>query len=115
MRRALLRNVKECRKILSPTADTHRDHDLDLLKTHIRHAVDLLSDPYLPFEMTEKLRADVRLVHKALLQEKIEVEPLKTSKKEKRPELNMDDDEIDPSYWESDGAELDEPELDVVL
>jgi len=98
---ALLKDIKECRKKLLPTADTHRDHDLDLLKTHVGHAVDLLSDPCLPFEVTDGFRDNVKLVHKALLQEKVEVEPPKTSKKEKRPELCMDDDE-DPLYWESD-------------
>ena len=112
MQRALLKDIKECRKKLLPTADTHRDHDLDLLKAHVGRAVNLLSDPYLPFEVTDDLRANVGLVHKALLQEKVEVEPPKTSKKGKRPKLNMDGDENDLSYWESDDAELDE--LDVL-
>ena len=103
MQRALLRDIKECRKKLLPTADIHRDHNLDLLKMHVGHAVDLLSDPCLPFEVTDDLRANVGLVHKALLQEKVNVEPLKTSKKEKRQELCMDDDEND---W--DDAEFDE-------
>jgi hypothetical protein len=103
VQRALLRDIKECRKKLLPTADIHRDHNLDLLKTHVGHAVDLLSDPCLPFEVTDDLRANVGLVHKALLQEKVNVEPPKTSKKEKRQELCMDDDEND---W--DDAELDE-------
>ena len=110
MQRALLKDIKECRKKLIPTADTHRDHDLDLLKTHVGHAVDLLSDPCLPFELTDDLRANVGLVRKALLQEKVKVEPPKTSKKDKRPELCMDDDENDLSYL--DDAELDE--LDVL-
>ena len=106
MQRTLLKDIKECRKKLSPTADTHRDHNLDLLKTHVGHAVDLLSDPYLPFEVTDDLRANVGLVHKALLQEKVEVDPPKTSRKEKRPKLCMDN-ENDLSYWESDDAEPD--------
>ena len=109
----MLKGIKECRKKLLPTADTHRDHDLDLLKKHVGHAVDLLTDPYLPFEVTDDLRDNVGLVRKALLQEKVEVELPKTSRKEKRPKLNMDDDENDLSYWESDDAELDE--LDHVL
>ena len=109
MRRALLKGIKECRKKLYPTADTHRDHDLDLLKTHVGHAVDLLSDPHLPFEVTKDLQNNVGLVHKALLQEKVEVEPPKTSRKGKKPKVNMDDDdENDLSYWESDDAELEE-------
>ena len=103
MQRALLKDIKECRKKLLPTADIHRDHNLDLLKTHVGHAVDLLSDPCLPFEVTDDLRANVGLVHKALLQEKVNVEPPKTSKKEKRRGLCMDDDGDD---W--DDAELDE-------
>ena len=79
----MLKDIKECRKKLLPTADTHHDHDLDLLKTHISHAVDLLSDPCLPFEVTDELRDNVGLVRKALFQEKVEVtvEPPKTSKK----------------------------------
>ena len=76
-------------------------------KTHVGHAVDLPSDPRLPFEMTNDLRANVGLVRKALLQEKVEIEPPKTSEKEKRPELCMDDDENELSYWESDDEELD--------
>lgn len=112
MQRALLKSIKECRKKLLPTADTHRDHNLDLLKTHVGHAVDLLSDPYLPFKVTKDLRANVALVHKALLREKVEVEPPKTSKEPKRPKLNMDDDENDLLLaWESDDAELDEDVL----
>ena len=112
MQRVLLKSIKECRKKLLPTADTHRDHDLDLLKTHVGEAVGLLSDPCLPFEMTNDLRDNVKLVHKALLQEKVEVEPPKTSKKEKRPKLIMDDDdENDLSYLESDDSELDELEV----
>ena len=111
MQRALLKNIKECRKKLIPTADTHRDRDLDLLKTHVGHAVDLLSDPCLPFELTDDLRANVGLVRKAFLQEKVKVEPPKTSKNKKRPALCMDDDENDFSCL--DDAELDE--LDVVL
>ena len=109
MQRKLLKDIKECRKKLLPTADIHRDHDLDLLKTHVGHAVDLLSDPCLPFEVADDLRANVELVHKAFLQEKVEVtvEPPKTSKKEKRPDCCMDDVEDDLSYWESDEAELD--------
>ena len=101
MCRALLKGIKECRKKLLPTADTHRDHDLDLLKTHVGHAVVLLSDPCLPFEMTDDLRDNVRLVHKALIQEKVKVEPPKTSRQDKRPKLNMDDDEDYLSYWGS--------------
>jgi len=80
---ALLKDIKECRKKLLPTADTHRDHDLYLFKTHVGHAVNLLSDPCLPFEVTDDFRDNVKLVHKALLQEKVEVEPPKTSKKRK--------------------------------
>jgi hypothetical protein len=112
----LLKGIKECRKKLLPTADTHLDHDLDLLKMHVGHAVVLLTDPYLPFEMTEDMRVNVGLVHKALIQEKVEVEPPKTSRKEKRPKLNMDDEDDEDylSYWEtrSDDAEIDE--LDVL-
>ena len=108
-----MKGIKECRKKLLPTANTHRDHDLASLKKHVGHAVDLLSDPCLPFELTDDLRDNVGLVRKALLQEKVEVELPKTSRKEKRPKLNMDDDENDLSYWESDDAELDE--LDHVL
>ena len=67
MQRALLKDIKECRKKLCPTADTHRDHDLDLLKTHVGHAVDLLSNPCLPFEVTDDLRANVGLVHKDMM------------------------------------------------
>lgn len=111
MQRTLLRDIKEFRKNLIPTADTHRDHDLDLLKTHVGHAVDLLSGPCLPFEMTKDLRDNVDLVRKALLHEKVEVEPPKTSKKEKRPDLCMDDDENDISYWESDDAELESTDI----
>jgi hypothetical protein len=62
--------------------------------------------------MTDDLRANVGLVRRALLQEKVEVEQPKTSRNERRPKLNMDDDENDLSYWESDDAELDE--LDVL-
>jgi hypothetical protein len=113
LQRALLKGIKECRKKLYPTADTHRDHDLDLLKTHVDHAVELLCDPCIPFEMTDDLRANVGLVRRALLQEKVEVEQPKTSRNGKRPKLNMDDDEEnDLSYWESDDADLDE--LDVL-
>ena len=109
----MLKDIKECRKKLLPTADTHHDHDLDLLKTHVRHAVDLLSDPCLLFKPTDDLQANLGHVRKALLQEKVEIEAPKTSKKEKRPNLCMDDDdEIDVSYWGRDDAELDE--LDVV-
>ena len=104
MQRALLKGIKECRKKLLPTADTHRDHDLDLLKMHVGHAVVLLSDPCLPFEMIKDLRDNVGLVHKAFIQEKVEVEPPKTSRKEKRPKLKMDDDEDYLSYLESDDA-----------
>jgi hypothetical protein len=68
VQRTLLKGIKECRKKLLPTADTHRDHDLDLLKMHVGHAVVLLvSDPCLPFEMTEDLRENVGLVHKAFI------------------------------------------------
>ena len=112
MQRPLLKNIKEYRKKLDPTADIHRDHDLDLLKTHVRHAVDLLSDPCLLFEVADDLRDNVGLVHKALLQEKVKIEAPKTSKKNKRPNLCMDGDENDLSYWERDDAELDE--LDVL-
>lgn len=115
MYRALLKGIKECRKKLLPTADTHRDHDLDLLKTHVGHAVLLLSDPCLPFETTKDFRDNVELVHKAFIREMVEVEPPKTSRKEKRPKLNMDDDEDCLSYWESDEAVEAEPdELDVL-
>ena len=110
MQRPLLKGIKECRKKLFPTADTHRDRDLNLLKTHVGHAVDLLRDPCLPFEVTDDLRVNVGLVHKALLQENVNVEPPKTSKKKKRPELCMDD-EKDLSNWDDD----DDAELDVVL
>jgi hypothetical protein len=106
-----LRDIKESRKKLIPTADTHRDHDLDLLKKNVGHAVDLLSGPCLPFEMTDDLRTNVGRVRKALLQEKVEVEPPKTSKKERRPDLCMDDDENDLSYWESDDAELESSDV----
>jgi len=105
----LLKDIKECREKLCPTADTHRDHDLHLLKLHVGHAIDLLSDPCLPFEVTDDLRkvtndlrTNVKLVRKALLQEKVEVEPPKTSQKEKQPKLCMDDDENDLSYWSDD-------------
>lgn len=98
-----MKDIKESRKKLIPTADTHRDHDLDLLKKHVGHAVDLLSGPCLPFEVADDLRDNVELVRKALLQEKVKVELPKTSKKEKRPKLCMDD---DLSCGESDDAEL---------
>ena len=62
MQRTLLKDIKECREKLFPTADAHRDHDLDLLKRHVGHAVDLLSDPCLPFEVTDDLWANVGLV-----------------------------------------------------
>lgn len=98
-------NIKECRQRLLPTADFHHDHDLDLLKKHVGHAVVLLSDLSLPFEATDDLRTNVGLVHKALLQEeriKAEVEvKLPTSKKERRPILNMGDGN-DFSDWERD-------------
>ena len=108
----MLKDIKECRKKLLPTADTHHDHDLDLLKTHISHAVDLLSDPCLPFEVTDELRDNVGLVRKALFQEKVEVtvEPPKTSKKEKRPDCVDDDRDESVLYWEID----DDAELDVL-
>ena len=66
--------------------------------------MDLLSDPCLPFEVTDELRDNVGLVRKALFQEKVEVtvEPPKTSRQDKRPKLNMDDDEDYLSYWGSD-------------
>lgn len=93
--RALIKAIKECRKELLPTADLHRGHNLDLLKKHVGYAVDLLSDSCLPFEATDDLRTNVKLVHKALLQEKVQVEFPKTCKKKKRPNLCVDDDDDD--------------------
>ena len=102
MQRTLLKNIKECRKKLLPTGDLHRDHDLNLLKEHVGHVVNLLSDPYLPFEATDDLRTGVELVYKALLQEKVRVKLPQTCKKEKRPNLGEVDDEDYLSDWERD-------------
>ncbi|KAF8816728.1 hypothetical protein BYT27DRAFT_7237858 [Phlegmacium glaucopus] len=108
---ALLIVIKECRQRLLPTADSsfHRDHDLDLLKKHISDGVVLLSDLSLPFKVTADLRTNVRLVRKALLQEKrtreVEVELPNTSKKKRLPELNMGD-ENDPGLdWGMDAED----------
>ena len=106
MQRDLLKGIDECRKKLLPTADTHRDHNLDLLRKHVGHAVVLLSDPCLPFEVTDDLRTNVGLVHKAFQVVTGESRSCAT-RKEKRPKLNTDDDENDLSYWDSDDAELD--------
>lgn len=100
-----MKNIKECRKKLLPTADLHRDHGLDLLKKHVGHAVDLLSDSCLSFEATDDLRTGVGLVRKALLQEKVEVELPKTSKKERPPNLGVDG-ENDLSDWERDTEDV---------
>jgi hypothetical protein len=101
----LLKNIKECRKKLLPSADWHREHDLDLLKKHVSDAVNLLSDSYLPFEATDDLRNSIELVRTALLKEKVKEELPKTCKKDKRPELRMDDDENDLSDWERDAED----------
>lgn len=87
----MLKKIKECRKKLLPSADLHSEHDLDLLRKQVGDTVKFLSDSSLPFDATDELRADIGLVHKALLQEKVKVELGQTCKKEKRPNLCMDD------------------------
>jgi hypothetical protein len=94
-----MKNIKECRKKLLPSADLHREHDLDLLKMHVSNVVNLLSDPCLPFKATDDLRTSIGLVHKALLQQEVKAELAKTCKKEKRPQLCLDD-ENGLSDWE---------------
>lgn len=93
-----MKNIKECRNKLCPTADLHREHNLDLLKKHVGDAVNLLSDSYIPFDTTDDLQKSIGLVRNALLQEKVVP---KTCKKEKRPELRMDDENA-LSDWERD-------------
>lgn len=99
-----MKNIKECRQKLLPTADLHRDRDLDQFKEHVRYAVNLLSDSSLPFEMTDDLQTNIGLVHKGWVQEKrAKAESPKTAKKEKLPNLVLDDEnDLLDGDWESD-------------
>jgi hypothetical protein len=74
-------------KTLEPSAEVHRRHDLTSFKVHISQAVNLLRT--LPFKGAQDPQLYLDIAYKSVR------DPVRKSvKKEKRPQLNLDDEDV---------------------
>ncbi|KAJ6456165.1 hypothetical protein C8R45DRAFT_1187129 [Mycena sanguinolenta] len=83
-----LKQTIQVQKTLGPTAAIHRSADLASLRTHVSTAVQLMQN--LPFKTPEGLTHHLERAYKGIVQPRVFVQ----ASARKKPELNVDDDDM---------------------